>query len=129
MTTAMIIPQTTDLLKRAAEITGMSATEILRTKRDRRINAARAAIWEILIQLGHARHRIAQAFGCDAASVRWAVDHPTGESRYIAHRLRTPDSENIFSGYHDCGSGIAYGICSKCGKGHGWIIRITAPLP
>lgn len=120
----MIIPQTTRLIKAAAKLTGLREKTILLRTRDKAVNAVRTAIWEILLDLGHSRHRIAEAFGCDARSVKWAVEHPTGESRTLAHKLRLDSPE-----YYDCGSGHAYGICPQCGKGHGWILYRKERLP
>ena len=122
----MIIPQTTNLLKRAADLTGIPAKAILRTKRNARVNAARAAIWQILQELGHNRQRISEAFGCDFKTIQWGLDHPSSASRKLACDLRTIADPGIIAGHHDCGSGIGYGICPQCQRGHGYIIRINS---
>lgn len=113
----MIIAQTTALIKRAAKLTGLSEKSILRRTRDRQVNAVRAAIFQALLDLGHTRNRIAEAFGCDAKTVQWALDHPGENTSIITHQL------NSSMPYQDCGSGQEYGICPQCNKGHGYIAK------
>jgi hypothetical protein len=39
------------------------------------------------------------------------------------------ENPSLIAGYQDCGSRQEYGICRSCGKAHGYVIRLTAPLP
>jgi hypothetical protein len=111
----MIIPQTTALIKRAAELTGIREKTILLRTRDRQVNAVRAAIFQALIDLGHTRNRIAEAFACDAKTVQWALDHTSLAALTLLRQLKSSMP------YHDCGSGHVYGICPRCHQAHGYV--------
>jgi hypothetical protein len=117
----MIVPQTTSLIKRAAELTGIGEKTILLRTRDRQVNTVRTAIFQALIDLGHTRNRIAEAFACDAKTIQWALDHPSLASLTLLRQLTSTMP------FRDCGSGQSYGICSKCGKGHGYVAHQSKP--
>ncbi len=119
----MIIPKTTALIKRAAALTGLREKAILLRTRDKQVNAVRAAIFQSLLDLGHTRNRIAEAFGCDAKTVQWALDHP-GENTAILTRQLASEMP-----YHDCGTGHIYGICPQCQQAHGYIAMRKEGLP
>lgn len=119
----MIIYQTTRLIKAAAKLTGFTEKSILLRTRDKEVNAVRSAIFQILLDLGHTRNRIAQAFGCDAKTIKWALDHPTAQSRTITRQLLCEEEGLVF---RDCSSGTDYGICRSCGKAHGYVIRLSS---
>lgn len=113
----MIVPQTVLLIKRAAALTGHSSRAIITSRRNRSINAVRSAIFQVLLDLGHTRNRIAEAFACDAKTVQWALDHPGENTAIITRQLA---SEMPF---RDCGSGHVYGICPRCKQAHGYVAK------
>ncbi len=111
----MIIPQTTALIKSAAKLTGLREKTILIRRRDKEVNAVRAAIFQTLLDLGHTRNRIAEAFACDAKTVQWSLDHPGPNTAILTRQLSSSMP------FHDCGSGYSFGICPRCKRGHGYI--------